>query len=110
MSTDAPLKQDKTEDPGPTPLQVAEWMIAKIQEDEELPQQVAAHEILDRFGPEFVYTDPDGYLAISRKVLYRFRKLSGERVVWVAVQGNWIEGFWRLRVAADLEGRTQYFY
>ena len=93
-----------------TPKQVAEWMMAQLEEDDELPQQAAAFQIQERFGDDFVCLDAYGELGIARRVLYQFRKLTGDTVVWVAVQGEWTSGFWRKRGPRDGEGRRQYFY
>jgi hypothetical protein len=93
-----------------TPKQVAEWMVAQLEEEDELPQQATALQIQERFGDDFVCLDAYGELGIARKVLYQFRKLTDDTVVWVAVQGNWTSGFWRKRDPGDREGRRQYFY
>jgi hypothetical protein len=93
-----------------TPRQVAEWMVAQLEAADELPQQAAAFGIQDRFGAEFVCRDAFGDLGIARKVLYQFRKLTSNTVVWVAVQGNWLEGYWRKRERTDVDGRRQWFY
>ena len=94
----------------PTPKEVAEWMIAQLEEFEELLQQDAAGNIQKTFGSEFVYRDDYGDLAIDRRVLYQFRKLTGDKVVWVARQDNWLEGFWRNREPSDKPGRRQTFW
>ena len=93
-----------------TPKQVAEWMAEQLEDTAELLQQAAAYEIQDRFGAEFVCLDAFGDLGIARKVLYQFRKITGDTVVWVAVQGNWLEGYWRKRHITDGDGRRQWFY
>ena len=93
-----------------TPKQVAEWMIAQLEVEEELYQQKTALHIQEMFGEEFTTLDANGDLGISRKVLYQFKKLSGDTIVWVAVQGDWTAGFWRKRLTQDNEGRRQDFY
>lgn len=93
-----------------TPRKVAEWMVEQLMEDDELVQQDAAHRVKELFGDEFVYCDEHGYLAISRKVLYQFKKLTGEAVVWVHVQTDWVAGYWRWREAIDKPGRRQFHY
>ena len=85
-------------------------MVAQLEEDDELPQQATALRIQEQFGDAFVCLDADGELGIDRKVLYQFRKLTDETVVWVAVQGNWLQGFWRKREPTDGEGRSQNFW
>lgn len=93
-----------------TPRQVAEWMIKQLEAEEELYQQPTAYKILEIFGEEFVALDANNELGISRKVLYQFKKMTGDTVVWVAVQGDWTAGFWRKRDDQDNEGRRQDFY
>ncbi len=65
-----------------SPQTVAEWMVSQIEEWGFLSQPEAATSIRDQFGKEFVYFDPFGNLAINRKVLYRFRKMTVDTVVW----------------------------
>ena len=93
-----------------TPRHVAEWMVGQLEEEHELRQQVAAYEIQALFGDEFVCWDANGDLGIARKVLYQFRKLTGDTVVWVAVQGNWLAGYWRKRERTDRDGRRQWYW
>lgn len=93
-----------------TPRQVAEWMAAQIEEEGELVQRAAARQIQGLFGDGFITYDPAGDPGIHRRVLYQFKKITGDSVVWVAVQGSWLDGFWRLRHADDRPGRLQYFY
>lgn len=64
-----------------TQEEVAEWMVSQLEEGTQLRQQDAAREIKELFGEEFVYLDSNDDLAISRKVLYRFKKLTGDAVV-----------------------------
>jgi hypothetical protein len=93
-----------------TPKQAAEWMLARIEEEGELRQQDAVVTIKKQFGAEFVYTDADGNPAIDRRVLYQFRKITKESVLWVARQDNYLEGFWRKRDRSDAPGRKQSFW
>ncbi len=101
--------QNQSEEPI-NPKQVAEWMIKQLEVEEELYQQPTANKILELFGEEFVALDANDVLGIGRKVLYQFKKMTGDTVVWVAVQGDWTAGFWRKRDDQDNEGRRQYFY
>ena len=91
----------------PTPKQIAAWMFEQVEAHGQLRQPDAALEIQARFGAEFVYHDPYGYLAISRKVLYQFRKLTVDFVVWEIRDGNWFDGRWRLREFRDTPWRRQ---
>jgi hypothetical protein len=96
--------------PMTTPKQVAEWMVAQLEEEDELPQKRAALHIQEQFGEEFVCLDAYGDLGIARKVLYQFRKLTANTVVWVTEPDNWTTGFWRKRDHGDQAGRKQSFY
>lgn len=90
-----------------TPKDVADWMLAQIQAEGELRQQDAASTIKKEFGRRFVYRDENGDLAIDRRVLYQFRKLTAKTVVWVTSQDDYLAGFWRFRERGDLPGRRQ---
>ncbi|MSU76515.1 MAG: hypothetical protein EXS16_00310 [Gemmataceae bacterium] len=94
----------------PTPKEVAEWMIAQIEVSDELYQQTAAKKIGKSFGSEFVYRDEAGNLAIARRVLDQFRKLTSDSVVWVTHHGGGFcpDAYWRKREEHDAPGRTQY--
>ena len=93
-----------------TPKEVAQWMLAQVEENDELLQVQAVADIRRLFGATFVYIGNNGELAIDRRVLSQFRKLSGDAVVWVAEHGGayWEGAHWRKRGAADPPGRTQY--
>ena len=65
-----------------TAKEVAEWMAAKIKEEEWYPQELFAGEIEDLFGEEFTYMNENGNRAIDKKVLREFRKLTADTVVW----------------------------
>ncbi len=93
-----------------TPKQVAEWMIAQLEEAEELPQKSTVLQIQELFGDDFVCLDPYGDLGIARKVLYQFRKLTAGTVVWVVAPDDWTTGYWRKRDIGDLAGRKQSYY
>lgn len=93
-----------------TPLTVAEWMLARLGDDDTLVQQAAAYDIHALFGEVFVRRDANGDLGIARSVLAQFRKLSGDSIVWVAVQGDWLAGYWRKREVRDGEGRRQWHW
>lgn len=62
------------------------------------------------FGPEFVYMSNIGEKSIDRRVLYQFRKLTEDEVVWVTEMER---GFWSRGPLAECKfgdsfGRTQY--
>jgi hypothetical protein len=93
-----------------TPKEIAEWMVSQLEDEDELPQQKTVAKIKKLFGAKFVHKDPQGYLAIDRKVLYQFRKLTESTVVWVARPDNRLEGYWRKRDPNDSPGRTQPYW
>jgi hypothetical protein len=68
---------------------VASFMLERLVEDNCLYQYVVVCEIQDRFGNEFVYTNDNGNLAIDKKVLVAFRKLTEETVVWSRRERCW---------------------
>jgi hypothetical protein len=94
----------------PTPKDVAAWMLAQVDENDELLQVDAVGEIQRLFGPKFVYVGDNGEMAIDRRVLYQFRKLSSKAVVWVTEHHGlyWSGAHWRKRIQGDSPGRTQY--
>jgi len=72
-----------------TPVDVAKWMVAELQKKKELYQQDAAAEIKRMFGPDFVYENRNGNLAIRKDVLEAFRRLTEKTVVWHRVYRIW---------------------
>lgn len=94
----------------PTPKDVAEWMVARVYARRRFYQVYAARAIARRFGSEFVYLDDQSNLAIDRRVLYHFRKLTAKDVVWVTIPGYaFVEkAHWRKRRRGDGPERTQY--
>jgi hypothetical protein len=75
---------------------VAHWMLEQINKKRELYQNEVVYQIEDKFGPQFVYENQSGNLAISREVLKEFRKLTEDTVVWYRS-----ELCWRIRSAGD---------
>jgi hypothetical protein len=92
-----------------TPREIAQWMLAQIDENDELLQVDAVTEIQRLFSSEFVYVGNYGELSIDTRVLYQFRKLSGEAVVWVTENNGsyWSGAHWRKRQQGDSPGRRQ---
>lgn len=84
------------------PKDIAKWMLDKMTPGAFLYQDTVAREIVEQFGKEFTYTNKDGGLAISRKVLDEFRKLTGNDVVWERC-----DKLWRRRETYDRPGRQQ---
>lgn len=82
--------------------QAAQWMFDQIEQCQFLDQGFAAGEIRRRFDKELVYTNDNGNWAISPEVLKRFRKLTGDDVIWE--RGS---RMWRKRKQYDKPGRQQ---
>ena len=95
-----------------TPKEVAQWMVARVAEGASLLQVEAVATIEKLFGTEFVYFSDIGEKSIDRRILYQFRKLTEDEVVWVTRHGGgfWSGAHWRKRDPGDSSGRTQYIY
>ena len=63
-----------------THCDVAKWMEEEVRKKRELYQEVAAWHIKNYFGDDFVYINVNGNLAIDKKVLAEFRKLTEKAV------------------------------
>jgi len=87
-------------------------MVAQLREGDCLRQVEAVAAIEKLFGSEFVYLSDIGKKSIDRRVLYQFRKLTEDEVVWVTQHGGgfWSGAHWRKRGRGDSPGRTQYDY
>jgi hypothetical protein len=81
---------------------IAEWMHGRLQQQDRLYQRLTAHEIAKTFGDEFTYVNKNRNLAIDRRVLGAFRRISNETVVW-SRRGY----YWRKRVPGDPANRRQ---
>jgi hypothetical protein len=79
---------------------VAKWMASTLEAEGVLHQDDAVCEIERRFGAAFVYDSASGNLAINKKILSAFKKLTADWVVWE--RG---ERCWRLREEHDPPGR-----
>ena len=80
---------------------VASWMLEQFDRAGFLDQRWAAQAIADTFGPGFTYVSDSGNLAIDTKVLYVFRRLTEDSVVW-----SRSERHWRRRSPCDGSGRV----
>ena len=85
-----------------TPKDVADWMHKEIRKRGLLHQCDVVYEIRDVFGEEFTYLNLNGNLAIDRRVLGEFRKLTEDTIVW-----DRSECFWRGRTKHDGSRRQQ---
>ena len=81
---------------------VAEWMKSQVEVSSRLYQEVAVYKIKSLFGDNFVYTNENGNLSIDKKVLVKFKKLTGDLVIWE--RGD---KAWRKRNSYDQPGRQQ---
>jgi hypothetical protein len=81
---------------------VAEWMFAQLKRDKILYQEEVVHDIATQFGASFTYDNENGNLAISRKVLTAFKRVTGDSVIWE--RG---ERCWRFREKFDAPSRRQ---
>ena len=86
-----------------TPSDVAEWMLATIQEQGELSQNNAFYEITKRFGSGYTTITNSGSPSISKSVLTAFKKISDDIVIWERGDKKW-----RKREFYDAPGRQQY--
>jgi hypothetical protein len=81
---------------------VASWMLKEYSLNNYLGQESTVFEISKKFGEEFVYTNENGNMAISRKVLNVFRSITSKTVVW-----DRSERAWRKREEFDEPSRQQ---
>lgn len=85
-----------------TKEEVAQRMVATLNETGFLTQKKAAREVREAFGEEFVYKNENKHWAIKPEVLDEFRNLTGDGVVWEQGVRRW-----RLRRETDKPGRKQ---
>lgn len=85
-----------------TPKIIAEWMLEELKREECLYQETVVYDIASKFGDEFTYENENGNLAIDKRVLQEFRKLTEYNVVWD--RGLRL---WRFREDNDEPGRRQ---
>jgi len=62
---------------------------SSISKEKTLYQEVIVYEIQSQFGDDFVYINENGNLAIDRKVLAEFRRLTEGKVVWSRSEQYW---------------------
>ena len=82
---------------------VARWMQNELERKGDLYQADAARDIESEFGKEFVYENERGNLAIDRRVLRAFRRLTEDTVVWMRWRRCWVR-----RSEHDPPGRQAY--
>lgn len=81
---------------------VAKWMFSEFEREHVLYQETAVWDIQQKFGNDFIYENQNGNVSISKEVLAEFRKLTGNKVVWVRT-GK----YWRFGEISDEQGRRQ---
>ena len=72
-----------------TTKDVAQWMLDEVLNEGYLEQGAVVYVIFKKFGNEFVYQNDNGNLAIQKKVLAAFNKLSADNVVWLKGEKAW---------------------
>jgi hypothetical protein len=72
-----------------SPIEVAEFMVKRLNETKYLYQEDIVYQIQSQFGGEFVYDNQNGNPAISPSVLKEFRKLTEGSVVWSRGERLW---------------------
>jgi hypothetical protein len=85
-----------------TPAEIAAYMVAELERERYLSQDMVVYQISEKFGEEFTPLNDNGNLSIRRDVLAAFKKLTGDDVVWE--RG---ERLWRKREQHDEPGRRQ---
>jgi hypothetical protein len=72
-----------------TPKEAAEYMVAQMGDGHWLYQEQIVYQIQRDCGTEHVYTNEAGNLAISRKVLKEFKKLTDGLLKWERGEKAW---------------------
>ena len=75
-------------------------MLQQLEKERYVYQETIVYDIEGKFGDEFTYVNDNGNLAIDRRVLREFRKLTEGNVVWE--RG---ERMWRYRQHYDPPGK-----
>lgn len=81
---------------------VAQWMYDQVKTGKYFYQETAVYKIKSEFGEKFTYQNENGNLAISKKVLSVFKKISGDDVIWERGTRAWL-----MRRDHDNPGRQQ---
>ena len=72
-----------------TSKDVARWMYDEVRRRRLLYQCDVVDEIRNDFGEEFTYLNSIGNLAIIKRVLSEFRKLSEDTILWSKSERAW---------------------
>lgn len=84
-----------------TDKEVAEWMASHFEKQARLYQETVVYKIRSHFGKDFVYQNANGNLAISKKVLTEFRKITDGKIVWERGERAWR----KVRPGEKMKGR-----
>ena len=68
---------------------VARWMFDELNRKGRLWQEHAVHDIAEKFGEGYTYTNDNDNPAIDRKVLAEFRKLYAGKAEWDNGEKGW---------------------
>lgn len=81
---------------------VAAWMLSEVRAKRYLDQEDIVWKIQKKFGTNFTYDNDYGNLAVDKKVLRIFKKISSDEIVWSRSDKQW-----RIRERGDAPGRQQ---
>jgi hypothetical protein len=85
-----------------TSKDIALWMVGELNQQRTLYQENVVSHLQSHFGDDFTYINSSGNIAIDRRVLSAFRKLTEDTAVW-----DRGERMWRLREEYDTPGSRQ---
>lgn len=72
-----------------TALEVAAWMVERLDAIGRLEQKTVAQEIQTKFGGQHVYENKNGHLGIAQRVLCHFGVMTKSTAVWARVGRYW---------------------
>jgi len=72
-----------------TARDVADWMFSELEQAKYLEQGAAVSQIAKTFGDQFVYQNESGNLAINKKVLAEFKRITVGKAVWDRSDKGW---------------------
>lgn len=75
--------------PKPKVEHIAKWMAEQVEKHTSLYPETTVWEIAKRFGGRFTYMNQNGNLAIRKDVLFAFKKLTEDSVLWERENRCW---------------------
>ena len=81
---------------------IAQWMFNRVKNKSPVYQEEIVYDIKREFGSEWVNETEYGNLAINKKILNEFNRITKDVVVWEKY-----DKCWRMRTARDSPGRQQ---